>query len=122
MLEGFDPKSIQDIEKARQRLVLLLNLIEELKLENRELREEIQRLRDDNHRLKGEQASNIPGAATPRLRRTVWAGTQITGHRAVFCREHDRAENPGILPECGNPYFQGATFQFPDQRPTAFSR
>jgi len=45
---------IQD-ERARQVIVLLLNLVEELKQENRELRAENQRLRDEISRLKGEQ-------------------------------------------------------------------
>jgi hypothetical protein len=55
MLEGFDPNSIQNIDQARQCIVMLLNLVEELKVENRKQMEEVQRLRDENNRLKGEQ-------------------------------------------------------------------
>lgn len=55
MIEGFDPGSIQDIEGARSAIIMLLNLIEELKQDNQALREENQRLRDENNRLKGEQ-------------------------------------------------------------------
>jgi hypothetical protein len=55
MLENFDLDEIQDIEPARQAIVHLLNLVEELASESREQREEIQRLRDENNRLKGEQ-------------------------------------------------------------------
>jgi regulator of replication initiation timing len=55
MLEHFDPNSIQDIAGARQAIVMLLNLVEELKQENEQLREENQKLRDENQRLKGEQ-------------------------------------------------------------------
>lgn len=55
MLEGFDPKSIQNIEQARQCIVMLLNLVEELKEENHQQREEIQHLRNEVNRLKGEQ-------------------------------------------------------------------
>jgi hypothetical protein len=55
MLEGFDLNSIQDVGRAREGIMMLLNLVEDLKLENRELREENQRLRDDINRLKGEQ-------------------------------------------------------------------
>lgn len=55
MLEGFDPNAIQDIEGARQAIIKLLNLVEALASENRELREESQRLRDEISRLKGEQ-------------------------------------------------------------------
>ena len=55
MLSGFDPNEIQDLEGARQAIVMLLNLVEELKSENEAFREEMQRLRDENNRLKGEQ-------------------------------------------------------------------
>ena len=55
MLEGFDPTQIQDLEGARQAIVMLLNLVETLKTENQELREQVQRLRDEINRLKGEQ-------------------------------------------------------------------
>ena len=55
LLEGFDLNSIQDIQQARECIVRLLNLIENLKLENRELREQVQRLRDEINHLKGEQ-------------------------------------------------------------------
>ena len=46
---------IQDVEGARQAVVLLLNLVEELKQETLTQRAEIQRLRDEINRLKGEQ-------------------------------------------------------------------
>ena len=55
MLEGFDPNQIQDLEGARQAIVMLLNLVETLKTENQALREQNQRLRDEVNRLKGEQ-------------------------------------------------------------------
>jgi hypothetical protein len=55
MLEGFDPNTIQDLEGARQAIVQLLNLVEALASDNRELRDENQRLRDEINRLKGEQ-------------------------------------------------------------------
>jgi len=55
MLEGFDPNSIQDVAGARQAIVQLLNLVEDLASDNRELRDENQRLRDEINRLKGEQ-------------------------------------------------------------------
>ncbi len=54
MLADFDPTQIQD-EGARQAIIGLLNLVEELKRENSALREEVQRLRDENNHLKGEQ-------------------------------------------------------------------
>ena len=55
MLEGFDPNTIQDVEGARQAIIQLLNLVEGLASDNRELRDENQRLRDEINRLKGEQ-------------------------------------------------------------------
>lgn len=55
MLENFNPQLIQDVEGARQAVVLLLNLVEELKQETINQRVEIQRLRDEVNRLKGEQ-------------------------------------------------------------------
>ena len=55
LLEGFDPNQIQDLEGARQAIVMLLNLVETLKTESQALREEAQRLRDEVNRLKGEQ-------------------------------------------------------------------
>ena len=55
MLEDFDLNSIQDIEGARQAILQLLNLVEELAGENRKLREENQQLRDEINRHKGEQ-------------------------------------------------------------------
>ena len=55
MLENFNPQLIQDVEGARKALILLLNLVEEMKQENEAQRAEIQRLRDEINRLKGEQ-------------------------------------------------------------------
>ena len=55
MLEHFDPNDIQDLEQARQAIVQLLNLVEELSAAMSELRKENQRLRDEVNRLKGEQ-------------------------------------------------------------------
>jgi hypothetical protein len=55
MLVGLNPQEINDLEKARQAIGLLLNLVEELKQENQRMREEIQQQRDEINRLKGEQ-------------------------------------------------------------------
>lgn len=53
-LKAIDLEQIKD-PIARQGMVLLLNLVEELSAENQRLRAENQRLRDENQRLKGEQ-------------------------------------------------------------------
>lgn len=55
MLENFDPNAIQDLDGARQAIIHLLNLIEDLTADLREAQVEIQRLRDENNRLRGEQ-------------------------------------------------------------------
>lgn len=54
------PRPIIDLDQiadagARHAICGLLNLVEELMMENRTLRTEVQRLRDENNRLKGEQ-------------------------------------------------------------------
>ena len=54
--ENFDLNNIRDIEQTRRAIVMLFNLVEDLKTENRKLQEENQRLRDENNRLKGEQS------------------------------------------------------------------
>lgn len=54
LVQSIDPKEIAD-EGVRQTVELLLNLIEQLNTKNKQLEEEIQKLRDENNRLKGEQ-------------------------------------------------------------------
>ena len=54
MLEDFDPNTIED-EALRQVVISLMNLVETLHAKVQEQAEEIQRLRDENNRLKGEQ-------------------------------------------------------------------
>jgi hypothetical protein len=54
MREDFDPTMIED-EGLRQVFITLMNLVENLTAKVQEQAEEIQRLRDENNRLKGEQ-------------------------------------------------------------------
>jgi regulator of replication initiation timing len=54
MLDNFDPNSIQD-PALRQAVLFLMNQVEELSVRVKSQAEEIQRLRDENNRLKGEQ-------------------------------------------------------------------
>lgn len=65
VLDDLDPSAIQD-GNVRKCIVLLLNLVEELKRENAELRAENQRLRDEISRLKGEQGTPKIKANTPK--------------------------------------------------------
>lgn len=55
MLDDFEIEQIQDLAGAKQAIVRLFNLVEELAAENRQLRQEKQQLRDELNRLKGEQ-------------------------------------------------------------------
>src|SRR5947209_13138108 len=68
MLENFDPNTIED-EGLRQVFITLMNLVENLSAKVQEQAEEIQRLRDENHRLKGEQGkpSIKPNKPAPAL-------------------------------------------------------
>src|SRR5438067_2843741 len=54
MLENFDPNTIAD-EAVRQVVLYLMNQVENLHAKVVQQAEEIQRLRDENNRLKGEQ-------------------------------------------------------------------
>src|SRR5436305_594500 len=54
MPDNFDPNSIQD-PALRQVVLFLMNKVEELSAKVKSQAEEIQRLRDENNRLKGEQ-------------------------------------------------------------------
>jgi len=65
LLDELDLASIAD-ERVRRALLLLLNLVEELKRENAELRAENQRLRDEINRLKGEQGTPTIKGNTPK--------------------------------------------------------
>jgi regulator of replication initiation timing len=58
MLENFDPTTIQD-ETLRQVVIFLMNQVESLHAKVQEQAEEIQRLRNENNRLKGEQGKPV---------------------------------------------------------------
>jgi hypothetical protein len=68
MIENFDPNTIED-EGLRQVFIALMNLVETLSAKVQEQAEEIQRLRDENNRLKGEQGKPTikPKALAPAL-------------------------------------------------------
>jgi hypothetical protein len=75
MLDTLDLNSIQD-EHARQCIRLLLNMLDELTQENRTQREELQRLRDEINRLKGEQGKPTIKANTPQPRAPDYSSEQ----------------------------------------------
>ena len=68
MVENFDPNTIED-EGLRQVVITLMNMVENLTAKVQEQAEEIQRLRDENARLKGEQGKPHfkPKAPAPTL-------------------------------------------------------
>ncbi len=67
MQENFDPRTIQD-EDLRQVVIDLMNMVETLSTKVQEQVEEIQRLRDENHRLKGPRSAQRGcGRASPDL-------------------------------------------------------
>lgn len=65
MLEHLDLNAIQD-ENARELIIRLLNLIEKLTADLRDAQADIQRLRDEVNRLKGEQGQPKIKAKTPK--------------------------------------------------------
>src|ERR1700687_5478379 len=67
MVEDVDPTTIED-EHVRQVVISLMNLVEQLSAKVAQQAEEIQRLRDENNRLKGEQGKpNIKANTTVAL-------------------------------------------------------
>src|SRR5437763_2366802 len=66
MLDDLDLSAIQD-EQARALIVRLLNLIEDLTADLRGAQAEIQQLRDENNRLKGEQGNPTIKPTTPSI-------------------------------------------------------
>src|SRR5664279_2476795 len=65
MIDDLDLTSIQD-ENARELIGRLLNLVEKLSADLRDAQAEIQRLRDENNRLKGEQGKPKIRGNTPK--------------------------------------------------------
>lgn len=95
---------------ARHAICGLLNVVEELMLENRTLRTEVQRLRDENNRLKGEQGQPTIKANT---KPTAPAGDHASARerrrptprhvrrklqQLVLDRTAVRAVDPALLP------------------------
>lgn len=67
MLETVNPETIKDLASARVTIQMLLNLVEEVSSANQALRQEVQELRDEVNRLKGEQGKpNIKASAKPK--------------------------------------------------------
>jgi FtsZ-binding cell division protein ZapB len=108
MVDSLDLTRIQD-DHARQAIRLLLNLVEEVKQENRSLRDENQRLRDEINRLKGEQGKPTIKGNTPKVPAPDYSSERERhtlrergkrGKRAPIPvdREQDLTVDPATLP------------------------
>lgn len=97
MGESFDPNTIQD-EAVRQVFIALMNLVENLSTKVQEQAEEIQRLRDENNRLKGEQGKPgiKPNKPAPALSSEKERRESKPHHKA---RKQSRVEIVKVDPE-----------------------
>jgi hypothetical protein len=108
MLDDLDLSHIPD-QRTRDLIVRLLNLVETVSTDLRAAQAEIQRLRDENNRLKGEQGkptikpNTSPGAppdhSSEAERRTpqVW-GKRTKNATIAIDREHILSVDPATLP------------------------
>ena len=69
LLEHFDLNNIQDIEQARRAIVMLFNLLEDLKSENGKLQEENQCLSSWEQGCKSANGMSALGRAPKRVQR-----------------------------------------------------
>jgi len=90
MLDEIDLSGIQE-EHARQLVVRLLNLIEALSADVRDAQVEIQRLRDEVNRLKGEQGKPNVKANTPQPP----PARSLVGERATQAPPASEAQQEG---------------------------
>ncbi len=93
-VENVDPSTIED-EGVRQVVMTLMNLVETLSAKAIKQAEEIQRLRDEIHRLKGEQGK--PTFTPKKLTPLPFIGTrtsrvQTTPQSQQACSDHDRSD------------------------------
>jgi hypothetical protein len=93
MLDSVDLSNIQD-ENARQLIIRLLNLIEDLSADLRDARAEIQRLRDENNQLKGEQGKPNIKANKPKPPRVDHSSEQERRKPRQRQRRSKKAEIP----------------------------
>src|SRR5215210_7901677 len=108
MLDDLDLSQITD-ERTRTLVVRLLNLIDDLSSDLRDAQAEIQRLRDENNRLKGEQGkpnikpptppippTNYP--SEPERHRRVERGKRGKRNAIQIDREQTLTVDPASLP------------------------
>src|SRR6266571_5242828 len=108
MFDDLDLTGIQD-ERTRQLLVRLLNLLEDVTADLRDAQVEIQRLRDENNRLQGEQGkptikANIPTSpptdhSSERERRQPGTWSKGRKNETIRIDRHQvLAVDPALLP------------------------
>ena len=97
MLEDFDPNTIED-EGLRQVVMYLLNLVETLHAKVQEQAEDIQRLRDENNRLKGEQGKpNIKANKASRDLSSEKERRESKPHRKASKQAHIKIDRVEVL-------------------------
>ena len=104
MLENFDPSSIAD-EALRGIVLLLMTEVERLSADNKDLKEEVQRLRDETRRLKGEQGQPVirpvpPSSLSSEKERHVPRSHRKRAKHAQVSidRQEVRRVDPRVLP------------------------
>ncbi len=91
-LEELDLKAVTDAG-SRRAILLVLNLVEELKLENRHLREENQGLREEIQRLKGEGGQpRIPPNPSPSGTPTASPSSEKERHQPKLRHKRSKLE------------------------------
>src|SRR2546428_11350405 len=97
MSEDFDPNTIED-EGLRQVVKSLMNLVETLHAKVQEQAEDIQRLRDENNRLKGEQGKpNIKANKASRDLSSEKERRESKPHRKASKQAHIKIDRVEVL-------------------------
>jgi hypothetical protein len=109
VLNDFDMSSIMDLDKARDAIGKLLNLIETLQQENQHLKNLNQQLRDELHRLTGEQGkphikanTKTPGNNYSSEKERKKQKKRKKGRKRDRIKIHNKRickVDPGILPQ-----------------------
>src|SRR5680860_1602228 len=91
IIDNFDLNAIQD-ENARELIRQLLNLVEKLSTDLRDAQAEIQRLRDEVNRLKGEQGKPKIKGNTPTLPPTTHSSENERHQRRQLHKKSKKAD------------------------------
>ena len=129
MFDLIDLDHLTDPEQVKEGLRLLLNLLEELKQDNVALRKELQRLRDELNRLKGEQAKpdikanksrevlqsqsrqELPCFAASGLRGSIWSWREGAFDHFLLCGQYDPTQDSRSYGQYRSVAFLGSTVE-----------